>query len=115
LRAERWYEEDFELGDNWIGNHMKLVDVELPRSLQFPFSAEDRAQPLWSRRERGGHWLVLIGVAICSIVPAAFWCGLIWLVGKSIGMPPSTATLLAVGSCIAAFLTIVTSVVLANT
>jgi len=54
----------------------------------------------------------LIGVAISSIVPALFWCVVIWRVGTSFGMAPGIQFLLAIGLAITAFLAFVTGAVL---
>lgn len=54
------------------------------------------------------------GVAICSLIPALFWCGVIWLAAPWMGLHPTPSGLAAIGSTIALFLTLISSVLLAG-
>ncbi|MFX9004282.1 hypothetical protein ABTN42_22405, partial [Acinetobacter baumannii] len=57
---------------------------------------------------------LVLGVAICSLLPAVFWCGVIWLTAPLTGFHPSPSGLAAIGSTIALFLTLISSALLAR-
>jgi hypothetical protein len=57
--------------------------------------------------ERRSFAFRLGGVAIASLVPAVFWCGVIGLVSFAIGKPLSASTVELVGAAIAIFLLVI--------
>lgn len=54
------------------------------------------------------------GIIICAIVPAIFWCAVIWWVGHALGKAPNAATMATIGTTIATFLTVIGSAVLSG-
>ena len=54
------------------------------------------------------------GVCICALVPAAFWCAVIWGIGHALGTVPNAATMATIGTVTAAFLTVIASAVMSN-
>ena len=75
---------------------------------------QGRALPIegCSTEDRGRA--LFLGVAICSLFPALFWCGVIWFIAPLAGLHPSAPGLAAIGSTIALFLIIISSAILAR-
>lgn len=97
------------------------MGIEMPRDdRDLTATPALSAAPLGTGLPRSSHgtdvrirnWL--LGIAICSLVPAAFWCGVIWLAAPYFGYHPSASGLAAIGSTIALFLTLVSSALLAR-
>lgn len=57
---------------------------------------------------------VAIGIFICAVFPALFWCGALWWVSHAAGAPLSLATLATIGGVISAFLTVIGSAVMSG-
>ena len=61
-----------------------------------------------------GRWARAAGVSLCALLPAAFWCAVIWIVGHGLGNAPDGAALAAIGTLIAAFLTVISSALMSR-
>lgn len=55
-----------------------------------------------------------IGLVIAALLPALFWTLLVAGIGHAIGQAPSLATLMLIGSSIAAFLALVVGSIIAR-
>ena len=45
-----------------------------------------------------------IGLVIATLVPALFWTGAVWLIGKAVGIEIATVTLVTMATTVTAFL-----------
>jgi len=93
---------------------MEVADLNLTLNLAPSRSAvprRDAASPIPTDQDRSA---VLLGIALCAIFPALFWCTAIWYAGHALGSPPNPVTMVMLGVSIAAFLTVIASSVMSS-
>ena len=86
-----------------------LMDLALAHSHSHSPTVGTYSDRAPTRESDSDHRALMIGVAVCALVPAVFWCGVAWCVGYALGSVPSAWTLVILGAIIAAFLTVVAS------
>jgi len=90
---------------------MTIADIELTPCA--PVETRSQGRNTLARPTADDRRAVALGISVCAILPAVFWCAAIWCFGHVIGWPPSPLTLLTIAASIMTFLTIVASSVMA--
>ena len=93
---------------------MKSADVELSHGVSAATSSVARRAVSSPRAIRESRLTLTLGIAICAIVPALFWCGLIWYAGSYLGLVPGALILATIGAGIALFLSVIASAVMSG-